>query len=427
MKQPKALYLWLFALFCFVGIIVMPQKVQAASPNFDPMGYQAKAQAAVVIDADSGQVLYAKDAKAVLPVASMSKMVGLYLVLKAIDQGKISWSDTVTPDEAQAALSQDTALSNVPLTAGTAYTVKELYDASWIYSANVAIMLLGQKVAGSQANFVTLMQQQLQIWGIQDAQIVNASGLNNNLLGTLMVPDTGTDAENKMSAYDVAQVAQHILADYPQVIETTKIAQQTFRPDQADAFEMVNWNMLLPGLQMHDTSLAIDGLKTGTSDAAGECFTGTLQKDGRRLISVVMHAQGADDDKTKRFTVTAELLKATFAFWQYGPIMQKNMSLPTPKKVKVINGQQAYVELVSAKAQKMWQPLTKMAITGHVALKTTFKKGVSAPVKAGVAVGQYRLDDAMFTYIDQQPKLTVATEKKVAKLPWYQIIFNKFF
>lgn len=428
MKQPKVLYFWLLALVCLVlPTLVAPQMAQAASANFDPMAYQAKAEAAVVLDADSGQVLYAKNAKTVMPVASMSKMVGLYLVLKAIDQGQIQWSDTVAPNEAQAALSQDTALSNVPLTAGVAYSVKELYDASWIYSANVAIMLLGQKIAGSQANFVTMMQQQLRDWGIKHATIVNASGLNNSLLGDLMTPGTGAEAENELSAYDVAQVAQHLLADYPQVLETTRIAKQTFRPDQAGSFEMENWNMLLPGLQQYDAALPIDGLKTGTSDAAGECFTGTLSKDGRRLISVVMHAQGAADDKTKRFTATADLLRVTFDYWQYGPITQKHTALDAAQKVKVLNGRQRYVPLVAEKTRNMWQPKTKQALSGQVILKPAFKKGIPAPVRTGVNIGHYHLDKTTFQYVAQQPKITLDAGRSVAKLPWYQILFNKIF
>ncbi|MFD1672437.1 D-alanyl-D-alanine carboxypeptidase family protein [Agrilactobacillus yilanensis] len=428
-RRITPLYLLILSFSLLIGLLAFStQSVQAAAPaNFNPDNYAVNAKAAVVLDAKSGQVLYAKEASTALPVASMSKMISLYLVLKAIDQGKIQWTDTIAPDEAQAALSEGTELSNVPLTAGTAYTVKELYEASWIYSANVAVMLLGQKVAGSQANFVKLMQQQLTDWGIKDATIVNASGLNNSLLGDLAVPGTGADAENEMSAYDTAQVAQHVLADYPEVLQTTKIAKQTFRANQAGSFEMTNWNMLLPGLQMYDASLAIDGLKTGTSDAAGECFTATLKVNGRRLIAVVMNAQGAADDKTKRFVATAGLLKATLASWQYDTVLTAQKALPNGQKLKVINGRQKYVTLTAAKTQKFWQLRSAASTQGQLKLKKAYRQGITAPVKANQVIGQYQLAKPDYIFVQAQPKTAVMTEKAVTKLPWYQILFNKIF
>ncbi|KRM31074.1 D-alanyl-D-alanine carboxypeptidase [Agrilactobacillus composti DSM 18527 = JCM 14202] len=418
----KAILLVLLLLLGLTAGLVPAQTAQGATPNdLNPMNYQASAQAALVLDAKSGQILYAKDANAVLPIASMSKMLSLYLVLQAIQQGKLKWTDTVVPNDAQAALSTNTELSNVPLTAGVAYTVKELYDASWIYSANVAVMLLAQAVAGSQENFVTQMQQQLQKWQITNAKIVNVSGLNNSLLGELSTANTDKNAENEMSAYDVGQVAQHILQDYPEVIDTTKIATETFHANQAGSYPMTNWNLLLPGQKLYDASLAIDGLKTGTSDAAGECFTATLMVNGRRVIAVVMHAAGAVDDKDKRFVATTNLLKAAFNYWKVTTI-QKKQPLPENQALKVNDGVQKRVALVFAKAQSLWVPKNNGDLSGQLQLAKPYQKGINAPVKAQQTIGRYTLAAPM---IFMQPKAAVVqTKQAVTKLPWYKLAFN---
>lgn len=415
----------------FVGLILTLFKagaVQAEAPaNFSPTGYNAAASAAMVMDAKSGQVLYAKNAKAVLPVASMSKMVSLYLVQKAIKNGQIQWTDTVTPNAAQAALSEDTELSNVPLTAGTAYTVKELYEASWIYSANVAVMLLAQKVAGSQEAFVSKMQEQLHNWGINDATIVNVSGLNNSLLGDLKTANTDANGENKLSAYEVALVAQHVVEEAPSVLQITKVAKQTFHAGQAGSYEMTNWNMMLPGLQMYDAQLAVDGLKTGTSDLAGDCFTATLTQDGRRLIAVVMHADGNSDDKTKRFAVAKDMLTNTLSNWHYAAGTVQKTALPKHQKIKVQDGKRTYVALSFKRNQKLWRLTNQDTLTGTVTLKASAKDGLTAPVKANTTVGTYQLAQSQYVWLGKQPKLAVTTQTAVARLPWYQILYNRVF
>lgn len=138
------------------------------------------AKAAVAIEPTTGKILYAKNASSVLPIASMTKMLSIELVLDAIKSGKINWDDKVTLNNAIWELSQNRDLSNVPLRRDGSYSVRELYDASLIYSANAAMMLLAEKVAGSQEKFVSQMTAKLNSWGITDAKIVNVTGLNNS-------------------------------------------------------------------------------------------------------------------------------------------------------------------------------------------------------------------------------------------------------
>ena len=132
--------------------------VSAASlPANSDSSLNLDAKAAIAVDATTGQVMYSKNAQEALPVASMSKLLTTYLVLKAIHSGKLSWNDKITPDEASQKVSQNTTLSNVPLKADHSYTVKSLYEAMLIYSANGATMALAYKVGGSHQNFINMI------------------------------------------------------------------------------------------------------------------------------------------------------------------------------------------------------------------------------------------------------------------------------
>ena len=260
---------------------------QAATTTAD-----VDATAALAIEAKTGKVLYAKNADQTLPLASMTKMLGIYLVRDAIKSGQLHWTDTITPSASIAALSQNHDLSNVPLRADGKYTVKQLYEASLIYSANGAMMLLGNAVSGSQAKFVDAMRAQLQTWGLKDATIVNVTGLDNNQVDAAdRYPNTTATDQNQMTAKDVAVIAQHLLTDYPDVLDPTKIKEMTFA-EGSDTTNMANYNAMLPGSTAAVSGLNVDGLKTGTTDRAGDCFTGTVEKNGMRIITVVMHANG---------------------------------------------------------------------------------------------------------------------------------------
>ena len=198
-------------------------------------------KAAIAIDAKTGQVLYAKNASAVRPTASMSKMMTIYLVLKAIDENKLSWNQKITPSEGAVKVSQNTNYSNVPLKTDHEYTVKSLYQAMVIYSANGAAMALGDQIGGTQTKFVDLMRAQAKKMGIKDAEFYTANGLDNGDVGQDRYPGAPNSATNKMSAADVAILSQRLLKDYPEVLDTTSVKEAKF--DNGDTkTDMPNWN-----------------------------------------------------------------------------------------------------------------------------------------------------------------------------------------
>ena len=142
--------------------------------------------AAILIDADSGKILYEQNAGTPLGIASMTKMMTEYLLLDAIDAGTVSWDQQYRVTEYTHKLSHDRTLSNVPLRADGTYTIKELYEAMAIYSANAATIAIAETIAGTETEFLKLMNKKAEELGLEDYKFVNSTGLNNaNLQGML--------------------------------------------------------------------------------------------------------------------------------------------------------------------------------------------------------------------------------------------------
>lgn len=402
--------------------------VSAATTTTSSVAIGAKA--AIAIDAKTGKVLYDKNANTALPIASMTKMIGIYLVLEAIKNGKLKWTDTLTPDSAVYKISQNTKLSNVPLLQDGKYTVKELYQASLIYSANAAMMLLGNGVAGTQSKFIDDMNAKLKSWGITDATIVNATGLDNSDLTVDRYPGSTSTDQNTMSAKDVAIVARHLVNDFPSVLKTTSIAKKTFRAGTSDATDMENWDWMLKGLVSAQSDLPVDGLKTGTTDRAGQCFTGTVKKNGMRIITVVLHA-GSNDGSTTRFKQTATLMRYVFNNWTTLKVTTKGKGIGQHTSVTVDKGKQTSVKIAANKSVTLVVPTgtTKSDVQyQYTAAKGVTKNTISAPSKKNMTVGTVKLSTKgdNLGYVDgrKTDNVQLKTTKAVGKANFFVLIFR---
>ncbi|KRM24328.1 serine hydrolase [Latilactobacillus graminis] len=386
---------------------------------------QINASAAIALDPATGQVLYEQNAEQVLPIASMTKMITAYIILEQIKQGKLTWTQTVKPDGLIYQLSQNRDLTNVPLQADGQYTVKALFQAMMVASANDAAMMLANQVAGSQQNFVNLMRQKVADWGIKDAQLYSVSGLNNQFLGNEVYPGSPADAENEMSAIDVAIVAQKLLADYPEVLVTTKQAHFTFGAQTSDETAMSTWNLMLPGEKNAPQGYVVDGLKTGTTDKAGDCFTGTATKDGQRILTVVMHANG--DDTGRRFIETNKLMQFVFDGWQAKQLVQANQKVKAYQTATVKYGRQKTVSLITDKPIFMWVPKTTTVANvkwQYQVVKGGIQRQLVAPIKKNLQVGRItpQLQGVTNRYIGKTPQYTLRTKVNVPKANLFVLI-----
>ncbi|MGR2742906.1 D-alanyl-D-alanine carboxypeptidase family protein [Bacillus sp. N6] len=258
-------------------------------PKYIPPEINAKA--AMIIDASDGDIIYQYNENEAFAPASMSKMMTAYLLLESIHNGKVRWEDPVK----MSAKAAQTEGARIPVQVNDTLTVKDLYHALMIESANNSAVALAEHMAKSEKDFVQLMDAKAkQLKMSEHAKFANASGLQE--------PD---GSETKMTAGDVAQLAYHLIKDYPEILEVTHLRQSQL------AFNNINVISTNDMLNKNNKSLYIegmDGLKTGFTDSAGYCFTGTAKQGDNRFITVVM----GTSSKTKRFTETNKLMSYAF-------------------------------------------------------------------------------------------------------------------
>ena len=375
-------------LFCFFS--TAPLWADETQNNFS-----IDAKAAIAVDADSGKIFYAQDSTTPMPIASITKVLSIYVVYDKIKNEELDLLDQVVISPQLAELSTKPELSNVALVANQAYTVESLIHASLIQSANAAVMALGEKVAGSQEQFVNLMRQKAESLGISDAKIISVSGLNNRDLGDFRYPGTGDDEENEMSAQDVAIIAKHFIADYPEVLNITSTVQESFGENTAQPSIMQNWNQLLPGLPLQKEGVI--GLKTGTTDLAGACFVGVIRQNSREVITVVLHANNQANDSNARFVETSKLMDYALNQWQEITLSATDLTNAIRSKLAVIDGKQASVSLKVNDPYKLWVPVqfdsTQLKYEEQLEVQS-----IQAPVQMNREVGTLTINNPTDNY-----------------------------
>ncbi|MGI1828040.1 serine hydrolase [Ligilactobacillus salivarius] len=340
-----------------------------------------EAKSAIAIDAKTGQIIYAKDDKQTYPVASMSKLLTAYILLQAIHEEKITWETKVTPTVTEVDISNNTELTNVPLKEGHSYTIKQLYQAMLVGSANAATMLIGNSISGTQTKFIDKMRKTAKNLGITDAKIYSANGLTAKYLGDERYPNTDENAENEFSVRDMAIISQKLIEKYPEILETTKLTKVDFN-DNGEITTVSNTNELL----QDNSNLGIDGLKTGTSDAAGYCFASTTNKDGHRIITILAGAK----DNDARFDQTKNLLNYIYNNYDYLAI---SADRALRQNVKVKYGEQSSVPATIGNNLSLWVP--KNTKERALQIKLIPKSStIEAPIKQGEVVGEYQISVA---------------------------------
>lgn len=410
----------LFLVFImFFAMIPMKSSVSAAET--DIQGINAKA--AILIDGNTGKILYEKNTEVSLPVASMTKMMTEFLVMDAISAGTITWEQKIKISDYVHQVSQNTGLSNVPLENGGVYNVKELYEAMAIYSANGATIALAELIGGSETNFVQLMNDKAAEIGMQNYQFVNSSGLNNSDLYGKHPKGTNVDDENTMSAKDTALLAYTMIKKYPEVLDISSIEKKVFQEGKKYPINMENWNWMLPGLVYGYEGM--DGIKTGTTDAAGACFTGTAMKNGKRYISVVMNTKSYK----ARFDETRKLLDFAFNNFSTQELLAANVELESQKSLGISKGKADNVALETKDALSTVIQNRKVAEYEQIIKldeKLLDEEGnLTAPVEKGQVVGTVTLtpkEGTDYGYIDGHVlKTELITANSVEKASWFAL------
>jgi serine-type D-Ala-D-Ala carboxypeptidase (penicillin-binding protein 5/6) len=325
----KASMIGLFAmLITFSTFTAKPLDTQAAG------SLNIEAESAILIDANSGEILYAKNPDLTLPPASMTKMMSEYLILDAIEAGTISWDTTTQVSDYPYSISANKDFSGTGLTQDKDYTVRDLYNAMAIYSDNAATVVLAELVAGSETEFVKMMNKKAEEIGMKEYKFVNASGLANSDLGDKRPEGTGANEDNLMSARSTGILAYNLIKDHPEALEVAGTTQTEF-----DGKTITNWNWMLPDMPGYLKAYGyegMDGLKTGHTDAAGYCFTGTAERNGQRYITVVMKTESEE----ARFQETAKLLDYGFNQFEQTELYKAGTEIKDHESLSVAKGKE---------------------------------------------------------------------------------------
>ncbi|CAN2248694.1 D-alanyl-D-alanine carboxypeptidase (penicilin binding protein, sporulation island) [Bacillus subtilis] len=312
-----------------------------------------EAKSAVLIERDTGKVLYNKNSNERLAPASMTKIMTMLLIMEALDEGKIKMSDKVRTSEHAASMGG----SQIFLEPGEEMTVEEMLKGIAIASGNDASVAMAEFISGSEEEFVRKMNKKAKELGLKNTSFKNPTGL--------------TEEGHYSSAYDMAIMAKELLK-YESITKFTGTYEDYLRENTDKKFWLVNTNRLIkfyPG---------VDGVKTGYTGEAKYCLTASAKKANMRAIAVVF---GASTPKDRNAQVTKML---DFAFSQYEthPLYKRN---ETVAKVKVKKGKQKFVELTTS------EPISILTKKGedmkNVKKEIKMNDNVSAPIQKGQELG----------------------------------------
>lgn len=347
-------FLSLFIVLLIVSSISAPA-VFAEEKNGINLADEAKS--AILIERDTGTILYDKNSNEKLPPASMTKIMTMLLIMEAIDTGKLKMDEKIRTSEYAASMGG----SQIFLEPGEEMTTEQMLRGIAIGSANDASVAVAERVAGSEEAFVEMMNNKVKELGLKNTQFRNTTGL---------------PAEDHYStAHDMAIIAKELLK-YDKITKFTGTYESFLRENTDKKFWLVNTNRLVkfyPG---------VDGLKTGYTGEAKYCLTATAEKNNMRVIAVVF---GAPTSKSRNAQVT-KMLDYAFSQYETHPMYERNVSI---EKARISKGDKKNIEAVTS------EPISILTKKGesveNVQQEIILKKDLKAPLNKGDKIGQLRL------------------------------------
>lgn len=292
-------------------------------------------KASIVIDADSGQILWATQPDLSWNPASIAKVMTMYLALEAMEQGKFNLDTTVTATEKDVAISQIYALSNNKITAGVAYPVRDLFFMVAVPSSNVATVMLANLVSDNdEAGFIRKMNEKAVELGMTNTTYYNCSGAQIAAFDGLYQAE-GIDAngDNTSTARDLATLTYHLIKKYPDILQFTSkpIVKTMENTPYEETFETYNYS--LPGAKYGYEG--VDGLKTGSSPTGSFNYIATAKKGDTRLIEVVLGVgDWADQDgEYERHIAGNAILDHAFSTYEYKKLLSQGANTVNNKEI----------------------------------------------------------------------------------------------
>lgn len=331
----------------------------ASAAEFTPAttaDFDVPCAAAILVDEDSGTVLYEKNADARRPIASITKVMTLLLTFEALEAGKISLDDFVPVSEHAYHMGG----SQIWLEPGEEMTLNDMLKAICISSANDAAVAVAEYIGGSEPAFAEMMNARAAELGMTNTHFVNACGLD--------------EPEHLSTARDVAAMSREMLLHHTEVRDYCSIWMDTLR---GGATQLVNTNKLLKSYS------GITGLKTGTTGKAGVCISASAERNGLRLIAVVLGAASGKE----RFQAASTLLDYGFSHFESAAA---ELPADAPLSLPVERGTAESVALTYTAPERCLMPKGESS-TLQIALDLPQK--LAAPIRAGETVGTVKISN----------------------------------
>lgn len=386
----------LLCLFLTVIILVCPMTVNAtdyempinddslyASSDTSVEGNEFDCKSVILMEANTGKVIYTQNADEALPPASVTKVMTLLLVMEAIDSGKIKLEDMVSVSERAASMGG----SQIYLEVGEQMSVEDMLKSVIIASANDAACALAEFCEGSETAFVEKMNKKAAELGMKNTHFENTNGLDDT-------------AENHVtSARDIAIMSRELIK-HEKILEYSSIWMDTVRNG---AFGLTNTNRLVHYYQ------GCTGLKTGSTDKAGFCISATAERGGVSLICVVMGAPTRDI----RNNIATTLLDRGFSKYE-----MYSSAGDTLENVRILGSKDRYATLEYPQFTYLADKGTSSKITKTLVMN----ENICAPLSKGDVVGKvkYMLDGKQIGCVD----VTVCDD--VERIGYYTLIFRAF-
>lgn len=335
----------------------VPTISDIAKPSLDIYG-----KGMVLIEASTGTILYEENKDEKLPPASVTKVMTMLLVMEAVDQGRITFDDKVTASEHAVSMGG----TQIYLELGETMTVHELLKAVAVPSANDAAVALAEYIAGSETEFVRLMNQRAAELGMNNTNFTNCTGLFD-------------DDNHYTTAYDLALATKELLS-HPKILEYTTIWMDSLRNGE---FGLANTNKLLR------TYSGMNGMKTGYTKLAGHCLSGTALRNGMQLIAVVLGSPTSQD----RFTAVSKMLD--YGFSTFSVINEKPQ---IPETISLVKGK---TDSVSISLNESLDMVVLKGKEKQIEIIVELCEFLEAPVENGQTVGSvtFKLNDDILKII----------------------------
>ncbi len=367
------LFVWMLACLMAVTLTVpigVSAKEKTTGNKMTDMA--ASAKSAILMDAESGTVIYEKNSNVAMPPASITKIMTMLLVMEALDEGRIKLTDKVQASEYAASMGG----SQIFLEPGEEMSIEDMLKGVALASGNDASVALAEKLGGSEQQFVAMMNEKAEQLGMKNTKFMNCNGL----------PAEG----HVSSAHDIAIMSRELLK-YEGITKYTGLYQDYLRKESPKPFWLVNTNKLVRFYS------GADGLKTGFTSEAKFCLSATARRDNLRLIAVVM---GEPNTKTRNAEVS-HLFDYAFAQYTNVPIYKKGDPIGT---LSVEKGKVGRIPLT---AKHSYSILLKKGDAGKgIRHELVLDKNVKAPVEIGQPIGKlvvYRGTDVLTEFPVESP------------------------